>query len=168
MKALQLLDHAMLWIARFFAFSALVCVLFAFEEAFRFSFTYSVRETFLGSCLYSVQTMGLIGFGIFILCALASISLWLLRKNTCRLYLGLITSLLLILFVWTIASKPLTDWDWMDSFTLIGYVSILWVCLRPSKKSPPDRINQTSDKEASRNIHRPFHFLARIAPVNPV
>jgi hypothetical protein len=134
MKTLPLLDHVMLWIARIFAFSALVSVFFCLENIFRLNFTYNVRETFPWRFLHSLQAIGLIPFGIFILCALANISLWLLGKNICRLYLSLSSALLLILLVWAIASKPLYGWG--TSFTLIGYVSILWASLRLSKKSP--------------------------------
>ena len=133
-------DQVMLWIARLFAFSNLICLLFALEEIFRLQFTYDVRETFFGRCITAFQFVGSFPTAILvlILCALSNISLWLLRKNICRLYLGLISGLLLLVFVYNkLHHINLSLFDWRDNLTLIGCASMLWASLRPPQKFIP-------------------------------
>jgi hypothetical protein len=140
MKALLMLDHLMLWVARLFAFSVLINVFFTLEEIFRIQFTMDVRETFFWRCITALQFVGSfpVLILVFILCALSNISLWLLCKNICRLYLGLSTSLL---FLFVVCSMLLdanhSIFDWWVSLTLIGCVSMLWASLRPPQKFIP-------------------------------
>ena len=140
MKALPILDHVMLWIARIFAFSSLISMFFTLEEIFRLQFTMDVRETFFWRCITALQFVGSfpVLILVFILCALSNISLWLLRKNICRLYLGLSTSLLFLAFAYSkLHDVNLSLFDWRDNLTLIGCASMLWASLRPPQKFIP-------------------------------
>jgi hypothetical protein len=140
MKALQMLDHVMLWVARGFAFSALISVFFSLEEIFTIQFTYDVRDAFFWCCIHALQFVGSFPAAILvlILCALSNISLWLLRKNICRLYLGLSSGLLVLVLVCSmLLDAKYSLFNWRASLTLIGFVSMLWASLRPPQKFIP-------------------------------
>jgi hypothetical protein len=145
---MQALDQVMLWVARIFAFSVLISVFFCLEEIFRLQFTMDVRETFFWRCMTALQFVGSFPAAILvlILCALSNISLWLLRKNICRLYLGFISGLLLLVFVYVMLhDAKYSLFDWRDNLTLIGGASMLWASLRLPHISKPSGHHPIND-----------------------
>jgi hypothetical protein len=117
MKPLQMLDHVMLWITRGVGALFVLLILGTFPFA---SDNGLIRE-------WSAQ---------FAMSVLLLVSLWCLRRDIARLFLGLTSVLLLF------GSMMNTVWHWPED--LIGQLildsallSMLWVALRPPPSPPP-------------------------------
>jgi hypothetical protein len=109
MKALAMLDHVMLWVARGFAIFALGWAISEMDESF--SHDYWISKYVVAGLLASVLWVA---------------ASWSLRKDTSRLYLGLSGALLFSLYF-----CHLMDLLFMHPYPPFGrrYFSIVWLLI---------------------------------------
>ena len=134
MKALSMLDHVMLWIARGFAAISLTFVLFLvkrqIQDDIRFShlvaLTHRIRFQDPITSYYTPSV-------ILLVIMLWNVSLWILRSNIGRLYLVLSAAVMFSVFTWTM-SQTLLDHPRLPNFgfygLLLGIIATVWTALR--------------------------------------
>lgn len=125
MKALPMLDHVAVWIARSFVLTVFANFLFVIANFI--ILTHSADPNPLT-------------IPFFVLCLLSSLSLWFPDRIMSRLFLGLTSSFLILLIA---SSKVIYPGNnpliWLDGLSLIGFGAMFWVATRPPRQteSPP-------------------------------
>jgi hypothetical protein len=141
MKALPMLDHVMLWVAR--GFTAILLAIFSYvclsEGCIIFSSLRSLHWHWhegLASSLTALVTPLLI-------VALANVSLWFPRKMVARIYLFLLGFTFLLGMAYLLLMKDGLIWKIIISLSILDFAAMIWISIRPpqnSKTSNPDSL----------------------------
>ncbi len=147
MKALLLLDHVLLWVARIYAGFTLGYLLYI-ARYFAWS-DYRLIEIARRHHL-ALQWRGDFSIEAFnfsfllIVAALWNLSLWCLRKDAGRLYLGLSSALMFLAFVWAMTDAlvnlvnypSMLNWQEClnDGSAMTGFFAMAWTALRAPRQ----------------------------------
>jgi hypothetical protein len=120
-KTLKMLDHVMLWVARFFSL---------------FLFAWSVGEFTEDATVSNGVDFG--SFVLLLVGTFASLNVWLINVQVCRLALALYSAWAVIIFcgltistdVWHSSMSPFSKW--MTYLGAPGFFAAFWIAIRPS------------------------------------
>jgi hypothetical protein len=145
MKALPMLDYAMLWVARFFSLSLVM-----------------QESTWITTVVYSPITRYAV-YAYLILYLLWAISCWFLSKSSIRLFLGLSAALASVAMIYLITAGLISVFNPHDilcvSYIFGGLVSLIWIAGR-GPRIAPRRPQVVSKSVAKHSTFRIFsHWL---------
>jgi hypothetical protein len=138
MKALAMLDHVMLWVARVFAFVVFSYVMYVFFDASWFCYHALKHLGHYFALRYSMAEVLNYEMDVFLVASILwNITVWWLRKDAGRIYLGLSGTLMFSAYVWRILDALVwhSNWlDWQECFSsgsiMIGFFAMVWIAFR--------------------------------------